>query len=95
MAQQTHLLTLATFSVGVGLRSVNRKLRSLCAAQPRVGCLISFPSSSKPFPSSSSSTSLCRNHCHRCASSAQWFSAFRLGISIFSVFIYIFMLICL
>lgn len=40
MAQQTPLLTLATFSVGVGLRSVNRKLRSLCAAQPRVCCLI-------------------------------------------------------
>lgn len=42
MAQQTPLLTLATFSVGVGLRSVNRKLHSLCAAQPRVCCLIFF-----------------------------------------------------
>lgn len=41
MAQQTPLLTLATLSVGVGLRSVNRKLHSLCAAQPRVGLLIS------------------------------------------------------
>lgn len=39
MAQQMTLLTLATFSVGVGLRSVNRKLHSLCAAQLRVGCL--------------------------------------------------------
>lgn len=42
MAQQTPLLTLATFSVGAGLRSVNRKLRSLCAAQPRVCCLFFF-----------------------------------------------------
>lgn len=41
MAQQTPLLTLATLSVGVGLRSVNRKLHSLCAAQPRV-CLLIF-----------------------------------------------------
>lgn len=39
MAQQMPLLTLATFSVGVGLRSVNRKLHSLCAAQLRVCCL--------------------------------------------------------
>lgn len=41
MAQQTPLLTLATLSAGVGLRSVNRKLHSLCAAQPRV-CLLIF-----------------------------------------------------
>lgn len=40
MAQQTPLLTMATLSIGVGLRSLNRKLRSLCAAQPRVGHLI-------------------------------------------------------
>lgn len=40
MAQQTPLLTLATLSVGVGLRSVNTKLRSLCASQPRVRLLI-------------------------------------------------------
>lgn len=31
---------MATLSIGVGLRSLNRKLRSLCAAQPRVGHLI-------------------------------------------------------
>lgn len=41
MAQQTPLLILATFSIGVGLRSVNRKLRNLCAVQPRVCCFIS------------------------------------------------------
>lgn len=40
MAQQTLLLTLATLFVGVGLHSVNRKQRSLCAAQPRVRPLI-------------------------------------------------------
>lgn len=40
MAQQTTLPTLATLSVGVGLRSVNRKLRSLCAVKPRVRPLV-------------------------------------------------------
>lgn len=43
MAQQTPLLTLATPSVGAGLHSVNTKLHSLCAEQPRVGPLISLP----------------------------------------------------
>lgn len=41
MAQQTPLLILATLSIGVGLRSVNRKLRNLCAVQPRVCCFTS------------------------------------------------------
>lgn len=54
MAQQTPLLTLATLSVGVGLRSVNRKLRSLCAAQPRVRllifCLPALPTAATTVP---------------------------------------------
>lgn len=54
MAQQTPLLTLATLSVGAGLRSVNRKLRSLCGALPGVGplifCLPALPAAATIVP---------------------------------------------
>lgn len=54
MAQQTPLQTLATLSVGVGHRSVNRKLRSLCALQPRVRlhifCLPALPAAATVVP---------------------------------------------